>query len=43
VTDCIAVACEVCLLEVKIKNPKQKGEVNGNFKSSKDRDTVVGT
>jgi hypothetical protein len=43
VTDCIAVACEVCLLDLKIKMPKQKVEVNGNLKGSKDRDPAVGT
>ena len=42
-TDCIAVACEVCLLDLKIKKPKQKSEVNGNLKSSKDPDPAVGT
>jgi len=43
VTDWMAVVCEVCLLDPTMKKPKQKGEVNGNLKSSKDRDPAVGT
>jgi len=45
VTDCIVrvVACEVYLLDLKIKKSKQKGEVNGNLKISKDPDPAVGT
>jgi len=43
VTACIAVACEVCLLDLNIKKTKQKFEVNMNLKSSKDRDPAVGT
>jgi reverse gyrase len=43
VTDFIAVSCEVCLLDVKIKTSKEKSEVNGKLRSSKDRDPAVGT